>query len=105
MRRTAKDFFSSLPDDNDLSLWLDLGLLLKSTHKELAAEGLDFRDVVIRAEKIPGFTDTNRWKFLRRLQEKYLDLLDGLQLWDQQTARKWRLTLPGTTTALLNPKL
>ena len=87
-RRTAADFFSSLPDDNDLSLWLDLGQLLKNTHWELAAAGLDFRDVIVRAEKIPGFTDLNRWRFLRRLQQKYLDLLSELELWDQQTARK-----------------
>lgn len=83
----AKKFFPHLPQNKATIDWLDLASVLARVHRELAAEGLDFADVVEKGKQLRGFAEARRWRFLRSLQEAYLDVLDGLQLWDMQTAR------------------
>lgn len=67
--------------------WLELGRLVKRHHTELAADGLDFSDVLRRGAEIEGFRETERWRSLHAIQQAYLRRLDALQLWDIQTAR------------------
>jgi RecB family exonuclease len=75
------------PGDGDLFAWLSLGEMLSGLHRELAADGFDFRDVVQRADELDGFNESERWQSLAEIQQTYLRRLDALQLWDLQTAR------------------
>ncbi len=75
------------PDRRDLGGWLALGEMLQAQHRELAADGLDFGDVVRLGRELPTFAEHARWEVLRDVQALYLKTLDGLALWDQQTAR------------------
>lgn len=75
------------PDPGDLDGWLRLGDLLRRQHTELAADGLDFQDVRKRGASLKGFDEVQRWTVLAEIQQSYLRRLDGLGLWDQQTAR------------------
>jgi ATP-dependent helicase/nuclease subunit B len=79
--------FPALPPADDFQTWLALGETLARLHRELAADALDFAAVADRGEGVSGFGDTRRWKALAEIQKAYLRLLDGLGLWDQQTAR------------------
>jgi RecB family exonuclease len=74
------------PED-DLVRWRELGDLLRQQHLELAADGLNFQDVVTQVSALGGGGEQDRWQTLARLQSDYLLLLDGLELWDRQTAR------------------
>ncbi len=74
------------PQDGDSPRWLDLGRLLRSLHRELASDGLTFSDVVLRGDSPTGF-EKARWQTLAEIQHAYLETLDGLGLWDRQTAR------------------
>jgi len=75
------------PERGELTQWLELGRVLCRLHTELAADGLDFADVVDRAKTIEAIGERERWEALRSTQETYLERLDGLELWDIQTAR------------------
>lgn len=75
------------PAEDDLTGWLALGQMLAQLHRELAAEGLNCGDVVQHAQHLDGFNELRRWELLADLQQRYLRLLDDLQLWDKQTAR------------------
>ncbi len=75
------------PSQDDRTRWLAYGDLLRRQHVELAADGLDFEDVVERGATLEGFTEQPRWRALQQLQQNYLDRLDALELWDIQTAR------------------
>lgn len=75
------------PTEGGDARWLEYGRMLSRLHTELAADGLDFQDVVRGGEKLDAFAERDRWMQLRRLQESYLALLDNLELWDIQTAR------------------
>ncbi len=77
-----------VPDAGDLPAWLALGEMLGRLHRELAAEALDFADVALRGSQIEGFRETARWRALAEIQSQYLRTLDGLELWDLQTARR-----------------
>lgn len=72
---------------DDLVGWLDLAQLVWQLHTELAADGLDFRDVAERGQELETFAEAERWATLRQLQTAYLAALDSLNLWDVQTAR------------------
>jgi hypothetical protein len=76
-----------LPEDRDAAAWLDLGDLLARQHRELAGEGHRFEDVLRVAGELPGFQEEERWRTLAKLQARYLEILDGEELWDLQTAR------------------
>ncbi|MFZ5828534.1 MAG: hypothetical protein ACOY3P_00520, partial [Planctomycetota bacterium] len=75
------------PAASDLSAWLALGEMLARLHRELAADALDFRAVLDAGSNLDGFTESRRWEVLADAQQKYLRVLDGLELWDLQTAR------------------
>ncbi|MFP6763110.1 MAG: hypothetical protein VB858_05820, partial [Planctomycetaceae bacterium] len=82
-RRSLQLVIPELPETNDDKRWLELGELLSSQHRELAADGLSFSDVASRGMR----REAPRWSALYAVQETYLKLLDDLGLWDQQTAR------------------
>lgn len=68
-----------------LTEWLSLGDLLGRVHRELAADDQDFANVAKCRWK--GFREKDRWNALAAVQKAYLNILDGLNLWDMQTAR------------------
>jgi RecB family exonuclease len=72
---------------DDVVGWIDLGQSVGQLHMELAADGLDFRDVAERGRALDTFGEFERWATLRELQTAYLATLDSLPLWDVQTAR------------------
>jgi RecB family exonuclease/inactivated superfamily I helicase len=76
-----------LPSPDDRLAWLSLGEMLGRVHRELAADGLDFSKVAQCGSQIDGFRETARWQALAEVQKQYLATLDGLDLWDRQTAR------------------
>jgi RecB family exonuclease len=78
---------ASVPDDDDLAGWLGLGAMLGRLHRELAAEALDFQKVAEYGATLDGFCEEPRWRMLASVQERYLRVLDGVDLWDRQTAR------------------
>src|SRR5262245_9901737 len=75
------------PPYDDTQRWMAIGQTLRRLHLELAADGLDCGDVLKRAASVPGFDEHRRWQTLSDLEQKYLRILDRLQLWDVQTAR------------------
>ena len=75
------------PAADDADRWLALGDLLRRVHLELAADGLDFGSVLAHAPRLAGLAEKQRWETLKSVQQRYLDRLDGLSLWDVQTAR------------------
>lgn len=75
------------PADSSYSAWLELGKMLAGIHREAASERLDFGSV---AAALSG-TEKERWQALAVVQRAYLDLLDGIELWDVQTARLYAL--------------
>ncbi|MCA9266690.1 MAG: hypothetical protein KDA60_22685, partial [Planctomycetales bacterium] len=86
-RRRLTAFVSRLPADRDLRNWLNLAGVIQRQHNELAADGLDFADVVRAGTKLGGAAEAKRWKLLKDIQQGYLAILDDLGLWDRQTAR------------------
>jgi ATP-dependent helicase/nuclease subunit B len=86
-RPSAERVLRDLPQDGDVDGWAALGELLWKLHRELAADQLDFGDVVREGEHVPGFGERGRWEALHAAQQEYLAILDGLELWDRQTAR------------------
>ncbi|MEX2176056.1 MAG: PD-(D/E)XK nuclease family protein [Pirellulaceae bacterium] len=80
-------FLPHPPPAGETARWLELGEMLRNLHVELAGDGLDFRDVLIGGESVPGFTEHDRWEALAEIQQRYLRTLDELGLWDLQTAR------------------
>ena len=84
--RTVR-FIPQLPADDNFSNWMDLGEMLWRQHRELAGDGYDFDDIVKLGSSVVGSQEVNRWMFWRQVQRKYLSILDGLGLWDMQTAR------------------
>ena len=87
LRRSGSDFFSPPSDENELPAWLDLANLFYQTHEDVASEGFLFQDVLYSAQKIPGFGETQRWKYFARVQEKYFSILDSQGICDIQRER------------------
>lgn len=75
------------PADDDALAWWSLGTLLWNQHRELAADGHDFGDVVKLGRDESGGFEASRWQSLHQVQTTYLRKLDELGLWDAQTAR------------------
>lgn len=75
------------PEPGDATGWMNLGDLLRRQHVDLAADALDFQDVLRLGPEVEGFRETERWRAMREVQEEYLRLLDRLEVWDLQTAR------------------
>ncbi len=87
-RETLLGFLTDPPAGHDDPQWLELGTLLWRQHRELAADGLDFREVAEQGRQVSGFLETARWEALADVQQAYLAQLDRLGLWDRQTARR-----------------
>lgn len=75
------------PAADDPLRWLELAEMFRRQHAEFAADAIDFGEVLKRSPRWEGFTETERWQTLVKLQRSYLDQLDALELWDAQTAR------------------
>lgn len=86
-RGSLAGFLPHPPAFDDIPRWLAIAETLRRLHLELAADRLDCQQVLERAAKLPGFGEQARWRALSTLQRSYLDVLDGLGLWDAQTAR------------------
>ena len=84
---TLSAFLAEIPANSEDLRWLETGTLLWSLHRELASDALDFEHVVSSMKGDSGFRETERWQALIKLQAKYLSIVDGLGLWDRQTAR------------------
>lgn len=86
---TLRKLVANPPGRNESARWLELGELLKKQHTELAADGMDFADVAERLKADPAShpRERERWLALSEIQQAYLRRLDGLLLWDIQTAR------------------
>ena len=82
-----RHFLPHPPAAGETARWLELGDLLRRLHLELAADGLDFSDVLATGQKIEDFAEHDRWQTLADIQARYLRRLDELGLWDIQTAR------------------
>ncbi|MEO2033992.1 MAG: PD-(D/E)XK nuclease family protein [Planctomycetaceae bacterium] len=78
---------ASLPGEDSLASWIRLCDSIRRQHDELAAEGLDFDDVFTILARANSAEEAARWKALRRIQAEYLMQMDGLELWDRQSAR------------------
>jgi len=84
-----------LPDlPKTFSAWITLGKMLARLHYELAADGIDFRQVAETHDTIGVFGETARWHTLSVLQSFYANadpanpgFLDQRGLWDVQAAR------------------
>ena len=57
-------------------------------HNELSADGFDFALVAEKGGAVSGFAEQTRWQALAKVQQQYLSVLDDLQVWDVQTARR-----------------
>ena len=84
---TRRHFLPLPPANGETARWLELGDMLRRLHVELAADGLDFNNVLAGGERIDGFAEHDRWQTLADVQQRYLKKLDDLDLWDIQTAR------------------
>ncbi|HVJ86692.1 MAG TPA: hypothetical protein VM452_13665, partial [Caulifigura sp.] len=74
------------PADGDIPAWLAIGDMLARLHRELSADLKRFSHVAA-LPLIHAARETARWQALAAAQERYLGLLDQLELWDRQTAR------------------
>ncbi|HUG93595.1 MAG TPA: PD-(D/E)XK nuclease family protein [Planctomycetaceae bacterium] len=79
------------PDDGDLGGWLPLGEMLATLHRELTADGLEFRHVLERGRQLATFDEAPRWELLSDVRDRYLAILDGLEMWDRQSARLYAI--------------
>ncbi len=75
------------PAKEDALAWWSLGSLMWQQHRELAADGCNFEDVLKCGRAIAGFGEAARWQALVKVQDTYHRTMDGLELWDVQTAR------------------
>ncbi len=75
--------------------WLELAKIFSGIHRELASDGLNFKQVVTALGTHP---EAPRWQALAKIQARYLTKLDELQLWDIQTARLCALNFREPTT-------
>lgn len=78
---------SAPPEAEDFRSWLALAESLARLHRELAADGLDFQTVIEKGKLLGSFRESPRWQALAQIQAAYLRILDGLNLWDKQSAR------------------
>jgi ATP-dependent helicase/nuclease subunit B len=91
LKRTPSEVLQQVvphpPAASDDRGWLELGQLFRGQHIELAADRLNFEDVVARGAELSEFPEADRWRAMGAVQLEYHKLLDSLELWDRQTAR------------------
>lgn len=86
-RKVLEHVVPQPPANDDALAWWSLGSVMWKEHRELAADGCNFESVLKCGRSMPGFSEAMRWKALVKLQETYHRTMDGLELWDVQTAR------------------
>ncbi len=94
----AEDLTNIVPIPPPLGMsgaWLELSKVVSSLHRELASDLVDFAMI---AKALRGHPEAPRWEALARIQRRYLDELDKLELWDIQTARRCALEFEEATT-------
>lgn len=95
LRNTKPDLLKHVvphpPPRDHWQRWMELGELLRTQHRELASDCLNFAGVLKGAKGLPGFDEAPRWRALADVQERYLRLLDSLNVWDLQTARLYAI--------------
>lgn len=91
LRQTSPEELAPLipipPEPSDIPAWRDYGDTIRRVYRELASNGYTFEVVSQIADQLDGFAEHDRWEVLAGLQQRYLDRLDALELWDKQTAR------------------
>ncbi len=92
LRQSPREWLTALtpqlPEAEDTVSWMQLGQVLRRLHRELASDRLNFAQVLEQADRdFEDFREHDRWDALARIQNRYLSLLDDLELWDRQTAR------------------
>ncbi len=85
--REIRPAIATLPPEDSLPSWMKLCDSLRRQHEELAAESLNFDDVFRTVARTNPGEEADRWKALWRIQAEYLMQMDGVELWDRQTAR------------------
>ncbi|MCH2116128.1 MAG: PD-(D/E)XK nuclease family protein [Pirellulales bacterium] len=85
---TLQGFTSQVPTEEDLTGWRRLARMLSRLHNELSSDGFDFAMVAKKGGAVSGFTEQTRWHALAKVQQRYLSVLDDLEVWDVQTARQ-----------------
>ncbi|RMF42363.1 MAG: hypothetical protein D6753_07750 [Planctomycetota bacterium] len=80
-----RELVAAIPGEEAEASWHELARTLARLHRDLASECVEFDQVI----KVLGknHPDAPRWRVLREVQRRYLRILDGLELWDLQTAR------------------
>ncbi len=88
-RKELQKLIPHPPADNEDRRWRDLGDLIRTHYRELAGYDRDFKDVLEAGRGIAGFDENEqqRWGVLHQLLTRYHTILDGLKLWDKQSAR------------------
>ena len=77
------------PDPDDLAGWAALARQIRTVHREVAREELDFGRVAAAcAEGGLSFDDSARWRVLAGLQERYREALDAAGRTDAHRARR-----------------
>jgi hypothetical protein len=85
MRADRRRLIAPYPPAREEALrWLELGKVFRRLHVELAADGLNFTDVVRKLPKESDAVEGPRWQVLAALQQRYLEILDAQELWDRQ---------------------
>ncbi len=76
------------PSMQSVPAWLALCQSLRRQHSDLAAELHSFAGVAQHLQGAGEIEEAARWRALAEVQDEYHRQLDGLQLWDVQTARR-----------------
>ncbi|MDP6850937.1 MAG: hypothetical protein QF524_08365, partial [Planctomycetota bacterium] len=74
------------PASGDLPAWLNLAQILRTLHANIAAEMLDFGDV-LKSGSLPSTEETLRWDLLQDLQIAYRSTLLSMGVSDPHDAR------------------
>jgi hypothetical protein len=78
---------SRLPEADDIGGWMALAELVRGLHGEVAAEGMDFREVAASGAFPEGTREAERWQALANLQDDYRGRLAKAGLDDPHLGR------------------
>ena len=78
---------TSTPDREDVAGWIALAELVRGLHGEVAAEGMEFAEVVQRDVFPEGTREAERWQALAALQKDYRKRLAKARLDDPHLGR------------------
>ncbi len=80
-------FTGKVPNTSDSMGWQMLAQVIAQWYTELAANGLNFKDVLHAGNGTRYFREQDRWETLCQVERGYLDVLSANRLWDRQSAR------------------